>query len=248
MKHGGDEHAEACAWFEDYLDALDLEHEYEPNLGTTKKPDYLVTTPTGPVVCEVKAFSPPQMPAEGFYVRDMREVLATSRNSIRSAAKQLRELAGRGIPLVVVLANPADAHVALDQVVNAMYGDMQAVITRYDDGATTSEWLATLNGKLRNDHPYVSGVLVVRRGSRQQDALREWQPSREDLTAEEFTAELNAYLASITTDGLDTYFEATYVEAPGRDATSLPEGVFVGEHAYRWRLSASRTTITRGPA
>ena len=44
------------------------------------------------------------------------------------------------------------------------------------------------------------------------------------------------------------YLEVTYVEAPGREATPLPEGIFVGEHAYRWRLSASGTTITRGPA
>jgi hypothetical protein len=245
---GGDEHAEACAWFEGYLDVLGLEHEYEPDLGTTKKPDFLVTTPTGPVVCEVKAFSPQPMPSEGFYVRGMREVLTTSRNSMRSAARQLHELAGQGIPLVIVLANPADAHVSLDHVVHAMYGDMQAVITGHGDGSTSNELLATLNGRLRNDHPYVSGVLVLRKGSRQQDALRAWQPSRDDLTPEEFTAELNAYVESITADGLDTYLEATFVEAPGREATPLPEGVFVGENAHRWRLSASRTTITRGPA
>ena len=30
MTHGDDEHAEACAWFAAYLDALGLEHEYEP--------------------------------------------------------------------------------------------------------------------------------------------------------------------------------------------------------------------------
>ena len=248
MTHDDDEHAEACAWFEEYLDALGLEHEYEPDLGTKKKPDYRVTTPTGSVVCEVKAFSPQPMPAEGFYVREMREVLTTSRNSIRSAARQLRELAGQRLPLVIVLANPADAHVSLDHVVHAMYGDMQGVITGHGDGSTSSELLATLNGRLRNDHPYVSGVLVLRKGSRQQDALREWQPSRDDLTPAEFTAELNGYLESITAHGLDTYLEASYVEAPGREATPLPEGVFVGEHAYRWRLSASCTTITRGPA
>src|SRR4051794_28185438 len=64
---GGDEHAEACAWFERYLDVLGMEHTYEPDLGTIKKPDYLVMTPTGPVVCEVKAFSPQLMPSAGFY-------------------------------------------------------------------------------------------------------------------------------------------------------------------------------------
>lgn len=248
MTHGGEEHAEACVWFEEYLDALGLGHEYEPDLGTTKKPDYRVTTPTGPVVCEVKAFSPQPMPAEGFYVRDMREVLTTSRNSIRSAARQLRELAGQGIPLVIVLANPADAHVSLDHVVHAMYGDRQTVITKHGDGSTSSELLATLAGRLRNDHPYVSGVLVLRKGSRQQDALDEWQPSRDDLTHDEFTTELNAYLKSIATDGLGTYLEATYIEAPGREATPLPDGIFAGEHAYRWRLCADGTTITRGPA
>jgi hypothetical protein len=245
---GGDEHAEACAWFEEYLDGLGLEHEYEPDLGTTKKPDFLVTTPIGPVVCEVKAFSPQSMPSQGFYVRGMREVLSTLRNSMRAAARQLNELAGQRIPLVIVLANPANARVSLDHVVHAMYGDMQAVITGHGDGSTSNELLATLNGKLRNDHPYVSGVLVLQKGSHQQDAVRECQPSGDDLAPEEFTAELNAYVESITTDGLDTYLEATFVEAPGREAMPLPEGVFVGENAHRWRLSASGTTITRGSA
>lgn len=248
MSDRDDEHAEACAWFEELLDMLGMEYEYEPDLGTTKKPDYRVTSPTGPVVCEVKAFRPQPMAAEGFYVRDMREVLTTSRNSIRSAARQLRELAGHAVPLVIVLANPAGAHISLDHVVPAMYGDMQAVITGHEKSGTSSELFATLNGQLRNNHPYVSGVLVLRKRSHQEDDLRDWQPSRNHLEPKEFTAELNAYLESITTNGLDVYLEATYVEAPGREATPLPEGIFVGEHAFRWRFSADGTTITRGPA
>lgn len=129
-----------------------------------------------------------------------------------------------------------------------MYGDMHAVITRHGDGSTSTDMLATPNSKLRDDHPYVSGVLVLRRGYRQQDALRRWKPSKDDAASDEATAELNAFVRSITTEGLDTYLGTTYVEAPGRGATPLPVGVFVGEHAYRWRLNASRTAIMRGPA
>lgn len=88
--HDGDEHAEACARFEEYLNVLGLEHDYEPDLGTSRKPDFLVATTTGPIVCEVKAFRLQPIPPEGFYVRGMREVPATSSNSIRTAAGQLR--------------------------------------------------------------------------------------------------------------------------------------------------------------
>lgn len=242
------EHAEACAWFESYLNEIGLLYEYEPDLATVSKPDYRVTTPTGPVICEVKSFREQPMPSSGFLVRDARQVLATSRNSIKAAAHQLRELSGAGMPLVIVMANPAGVHVSLDLVVHAMYGDMQATITSTDGGSTYSELLATRNGGLSNDHPYVSGVLVLRRGSRQQDALREWSPSRDDLSHDAFSAELNAFVESITASGLDTYVEATYVEALGRAATHLSEGIFVGEHAYRWRLAPGGNTITKGQA
>jgi len=64
---------------------------------------------------------------------------------------------------------------------------------------------------------------------------------------EALAAEMNAYVERITT-GLDTYLEATYIEAPGSRATPLPEGIFVGDRAYRWRIANGGTTITRGRA
>ncbi len=207
MADNDPEHAEACRWLEEYLDGLGLDYEYERDLGTVKRPDYLVTTPTGPIVCEVKAFRPQPFPVappgQGFYVRDVREVLATSRNSIQQAASQLAELAGRSFPLVVVLANPADAHVLLNQGVHAVYGDMQVVITgQEEDGSTTSQTMATRNGSLRSLRPYVSGVLVLNRVVRQVEALQGWQPSRRDLALEDFHAELNTYIEAITASGL----------------------------------------------
>jgi hypothetical protein len=241
------EHDAACAWFREYLDGLGHAYEYEPDLGIPTLPDFRVNTPSGLIVCEVKSFRAKPMPISGYYVRDMREVLATVRRQIGSAAKQLKPLSGRGIPLVVVLADPYRTGAPLDQAVNAIYGDISALLTSTDDGTTTTEWLAGRNGQLRNYHPHVSGVLVLRHGSDQNDQLRAWKPSKDDLDGEAFTREMNSYVESIAND-LGTYLEATYVEAPGRRATPLPEGVFIGDRAYRWRIANDGTTITRGPA
>jgi hypothetical protein len=97
--------------FERYLEAHGYEWEHEPDLRIVTAPDYRIRRSGVEVICEVKEF-------ETQAIRELSEAAGTPvvvppkllyrtiRSQLDSAARQLRPLAGRGLPLVVVLANP----------------------------------------------------------------------------------------------------------------------------------------------
>src|SRR5437867_1044014 len=103
---------EAERWFERYLREHGYEYEYEPDLGVSTRPDFLVRRGDVELVCEVKAFEQPT-PLER-RLRGSNHVTAISsdeeygpmRSAVRDAARQLKSLAGSEYALVVVLANP----------------------------------------------------------------------------------------------------------------------------------------------
>lgn len=143
------------------------EPAYEPELGVAKRPDYLVIRADSEAICEVKEFDAKANPApmDGG-MRSMEDVLRPVRQKIRDAAKQLKPLRDCGRPLVVVLANPRGAFVRLGphEIVWSMYGDPAF---EFATDAVTGEpigeggFIVTRNGRLRNDHPYISAVMVV---------------------------------------------------------------------------------------
>ena len=91
----------------------------------------------------------------------------TIRSQIDAAARQLRSLAGRGLPLVVVLSNPSAATVLLDPptLFHAMYGGGNWAVP---DAATPSidQWpmptAAGRDGALTASHHYISAVAALR--------------------------------------------------------------------------------------
>jgi len=90
--------------------------EHEPDLGATKRPDYLVEHAGGRCLCEVKEFargttSMPHAPGKRGGSWSMQTVLRPIRSQIREAARQLKPFVDSGIPLVVVLTNPHAAAV-----------------------------------------------------------------------------------------------------------------------------------------
>jgi len=158
--------------FESYL----AEHGYpepahEPDLGVPTRPDYVVTRGEAEAICEVEEFNPnsgwsPAAAASGAGFRSLKDVLRPVRNKIRAAAKQLKPLADSGRPLVIVLANAGGAWVGLSprEMVWAMYGDPAFAFTvDVETGEAVDEggFITTRNGKLRNDHPYISAITVV---------------------------------------------------------------------------------------
>ena len=93
------------------------EPEHEPALGTTKRPDYLLKRNGQRCMCEVKEFnkdtrSTPDQP-DGTV--DLKTVLKLIWSQLRQAARQLKEVADLGLPLVVVVTNPHGAWVNLGE-------------------------------------------------------------------------------------------------------------------------------------
>jgi hypothetical protein len=91
---------EAERWFERYMRDHGYEYDYEPDLGVSTRPDFLVWRADAQMVCEVKGFDQPT-PLE----RRLRGTSHTTmisadeeygpmRNAVREAARQLKPLAG----------------------------------------------------------------------------------------------------------------------------------------------------------
>ena len=170
------------------------EPAYEPDLGVRTGPDYVVVRGGAEAICEVEEFgadsgwSPGNAGPGGR--RSMEDVLRPVRYKIRAAAKQLKPLAGSGRPLVAVLANPCGAWVGLSpqEIVWAMYGD--PAFTFSGDAGTCEAldeggFITTFNGKLRNDHPYISAVTVVSRRDRAVDFYDRLVAGMDGATADE---------------------------------------------------------------
>jgi hypothetical protein len=158
--------------FEEYLVSRGLDRPaHEPDLGVGKRPDYVIERAGQRCVCEVKAFSSdassfPTTPGYVSFGDDL--LLKPIRSQIRQAATQLKPLADSGMPLVVVIANPYGARVLTEprHVICAMYGDLAVGLpVNPAVGAADADaavYVADRNGKLTNDHPYISAVVVVR--------------------------------------------------------------------------------------
>lgn len=157
------------ALFERYLDAHGYEIlAYEPDLGTAKRPDYLVRFSGSEFVVEVKSFdTPPLAPASSPSGFTPLPSLTAVRNKISTGASQLKGITG--YPLVVVLTNPRMSPVPLvpAMVISAMYGDQQVSFPENDE----LMWSTGRNGRLhvdepdgsvRGSHPYLSAVCVLR--------------------------------------------------------------------------------------
>lgn len=79
----------------------------------------------------------------------------TIRGKIKEAARQLKPLAERGMPLAVVIANPQNAPVVLgdQEIVWAMYGDPVVRVFASSRGPIGGPvFMADRNGKLTGDH------------------------------------------------------------------------------------------------
>ena len=217
---------EAERWFERYLCEHGYEHEYKPSFdGVSTHPDFLARRGGVEMVCEVKGFEEPppleRRSASGQPVMlSDDEVYRPMRNAVREAARQLRPLAGSPYPLVVVLANPMGFFVDLniDRLVEAMYGNPGWVGQfNPDEGRVENlRFEYGRDGRLRNDHPYISGVAILH----ERELAREhydrwwanWKQTREPLENPSF-------------DGIIAEAEAAQ-EAwhASEEAVNVPEG------------------------
>src|SRR6266536_3832608 len=185
-------------WFERYLRAHGYSYEYEPDLGVDKRPDFLIERNDVRVVFDVKPFETVpalQKKLEGATSAMMLsddEVYGPMRSAVRQAAKQLKPLADSGMPLVVVLANPLGyrVHLNMEHLIEAMFGNPGFAGPFNAETGTVGEMKFEYgrDGKLRNDHPYISAVMILREIDLAVEYQRswgeEWTKSRPKLTLE----------------------------------------------------------------
>lgn len=255
--------------FEPYL----LEHGYqrgphEPSLaghGIDKRPDFLPRRGCSRIACEVEQFTPGATALER-RLADQQTISASPkeahgpiRNRIASAAKQLKPLAALQLPLVVVLANPEGARVNLtvEHVLGAIYGNPMFTM-RIDPAAggpvDEGHFEFGRDGKLTNDHPYLSAVALLRRREHRTDRIAEIaakerrgrDPRDFDEAATEAMALLNRLQQEELPEGDYVYLDV--IETISNAAVTLPVDSFEGEQDSRWRLNADGYfELVRGP-
>lgn len=249
----------AEAWFERYLRERKYRQVHHPDLGTRKRPDYLVRTRRQELVCEVKSFD-----TEGGWqnagpigARSQHDVLKPLRRQIGKAAEQLKDIPDR--PLVVVLANPLKCPIPLDpvSVMAAMYGDITVGIPLRPEGTDTdATWTTGRNRKLAvvdpetgervgGHHEYVSAVAVLRREDLAfKKWSRRWREQRRGTfsdTREEAVAFLEAASGEAPPHSDDVYLNI--FETLSDQAVPLSRDVFIGPHDRRWVPNSSRTAL-----
>ncbi|MGH3589631.1 MAG: hypothetical protein ACRDQV_14175 [Pseudonocardiaceae bacterium] len=210
---------------------------YEVDLGTRKRPDYLIRVGGHEVVVEVESFNTQlRQPGPGGFVAlpDLKVV----RRKITAGAEQLKGI-GK-YPLVVLLVNPQRLPLPLasDQMIAAMYGNQ--VVTFTDDGL---QWRTGRNGRLRVDepdgsvrgnHPYLSAVAVLRCSYAEDAWATAWLRQR----GTEYTNAVAAYAQALTrAERAGLHGEAVSLdvfETVSEAAVALPRVVFDGPTDTRW--------------
>jgi hypothetical protein len=105
--------------------------------------------------------------------RPIREPLRILRNKIAKGARQLKPLARLGLPLVVAVANPLNRPVPFSpaMLIAAMYGDPAY---GFPPEGGPGQAVLGRNGKLTNDHRYLSAILLLRLHAGVKDAASAW--------------------------------------------------------------------------
>lgn len=254
-------------WFDRYV--RDQGHDPgkpEPDLGIQKRPDRLIRWNGVEVVCEVKQFDNDPFGDWNGQPRtmDMQTALKAVRRPVSYAAEQLKPLAGRGLPLVVVLANPKGVPVPFssDEVIWALYGDPVWKITiDTETGAPVGEpeYGVDRNGQIRNRHQYLSAVVALRHRTRAQDwtdAL--WERLKEehapfDPAGDPEGASRVAALALEETQSAEArgeipngdYMFADVFVTMSAAAKPLPPNVFDGARDSRWEFDPPTSTYVK---
>lgn len=117
--------------FEVYLRKSEkiLKYDYHPELGGRKKPDYIVCSKEGKILCEIKEFTDSllerTLKVQKLAFFNLNVLLRSIRRKITDAAGQFKEYQDLKLPCIVVLCNPKGVLVDLstEKILFAMYGD-----------------------------------------------------------------------------------------------------------------------------
>lgn len=243
--------------FERYL----RDHGYEPgphephlsNHGIATRPDFIPRRGDGAqAACEVEQFRPGaskverRLAGQRTATASAPEVYRPVRQRVGSAARQLKPLVDLELPLVVVLANPDGAMVDLSvaAVTAALYGNptFTIPIDPVAGGAVGERRLEFgRDGKLTNDHPYLSAVALLRLRERSTDRIAEIAAQMRDQPrtfdeAASATLELLRRVENEELPGGDYVF-VDVIETMSASAAALDDDWFRGDQDSRWRLN-----------
>lgn len=201
--------------FERYLEAHGHLFEHEPNLGTHFKPDYKVPVTGTDVVVEVKEFKTNWLSERLSSIgsTDAGRPVRAVRKGVRRAVEQLSELAGRGLPLVIVISNPHQADVDLDP-------ERVWAMLYYDDGPLQD-----------NRADFVSAIAILQRRTAEQewadDNVRRLGP------LEALRVAIRAEREGLVPEGETLY--VTLLPTLSARAVPLPAELFAGADDTVWR-------------
>ena len=236
---------ESEKWFAAYLDSHGYSKQFEPELDGNKKPDFLIEKLTDQALCEVKEFETQgifkdlDFESEEAISRPAFKALRPIRNQIDTAATQLKEYQSLNIPLLVVLSNPLNAQVTLNDqmVISAMFGDPSTVFTISENRETQStDWVGR-NGSLRNNHKHISGIVVLERTSKNQELLEQTiEDAREVNPNLGGLGFMNIYRNLESTLGNDEFtYRCTLYENFSSTCVPVPLTLFNGPNDHRYR-------------
>lgn len=260
------------------------EPDYQAELGLPDpletKPDFLIERDGSRAVAEVRQFETTHIrdrlaKSGGYATLSPQEVYGSLRSGIFEKAKQVRPLAGGGVPLLVVLANPLNADVILDEhhVQAAMWGNPGHVIPidsttggpaegyeaywkLEDYGAFASSLIE--GGQMmgwENRHPHVTAVVVVHERPysadwREEILARHRSPGRSmDAAIADTLAALREVEAAIERgeEPQGMYQWVSVYEVNGEEAVSLPAGWFSSPRDERYGFTPEGVYGRLGP-
>jgi hypothetical protein len=233
------------ALFERYLQANGYDIlAYESDLGTAKRPDYLVRAAGHEVVVEVESFNTPPMPlSPRSGAVSMVPRLKAVRSKIKAGAEQLKGI--EGSPLVVVLANPRNSWVPLEgpMFIGALFGDVQASFAPdggviFHAGRNGRLHVKEPDGSVRGYHSYLSAVAVLRfvyPKAAWASAMQQSQQVGND-DPRSIVREANQLLARQGQAAAESVCLDVFESVSGT-AVPLPREVFAGPHDTRWGIT-----------
>jgi hypothetical protein len=257
---------ESELWFDRYV----AEHgqdpgDPEPDLGISRRPDRLITWNGDHAVCEVKEFGEDVVESTG----GARAIGATVwygpvREAVHRGARQMRDLAGSKLPLVVVLANPRGMFIPLKtrDVIYSLYGNPGytfEVDTATGGAVTEPQAFAGRDGEITNDHPYLSGVLLLRHRTHERDFLDDLQAdlaeeqgwAEDAKTTDEATRRSKVFLEAVDAASErgeipeGDYLYADVIVAMSEQTQPLPPTVFDGPRDSRWEFDQGSGAYVR---
>jgi hypothetical protein len=230
-----------------WLSERGYQYHFEPDdWGVLTCPDFRVVFADQTVAIEVESIRSwggfANAEPGKVFSRTMDMALRPVRGRIKSAAAQLKPLAVTCMPLVIALANPLNRPVpfGVDMVISAMYGDPSFA---FDDDA--GRILLGRNGKLTNDHPYVSAVIVIRQAPGVRETAQRWfDENRGHFDTAQEVAQEARRLGAEGAFGDEGAVGIDLVETVG-GSPRLPLGFACGPHDTTWGPTADGKGIER---